>query len=110
MPELATGIAAAIKNQTKMAVGTILGSNVYNIVGIFAVILLLKGNEFPTSINLYLESLIFMAFITIVFTLKIRKGLKLGNIHFRPFRLGKKSGILFLLSYFVYIIYSYSAY
>ena len=107
LPELATGIVAAIKQQTKMAVGTILGSNVYNIVGIFAVILLVKGDEFPTSIDLYLESLIFMSFVTILFTLKIRKGLKIGNIYFRPYILGKKTGFIFLSLYLAYVIYSY---
>lgn len=109
LPELATGIVAAIKNQTKMAVGTILGSNVYNILGIFAVILLAKGNEFPKSIDLYLESLIFMSFVTIIFTIKIRKGFKIGSLYFHPYRIGKKTGFIFLLLYLVYIIYSYSS-
>ena len=107
LPELATGIVAAIKQQTKMAVGTILGSNVYNIVGIFAVIFLVKGDEFPTSIDLYLESLIFMSFVTILFTLEIRKGFKIGNIYFRPYILGKKTGFIFLSLYLAYVIYSY---
>ena len=39
LPELATGIVASVKKQSNLAVGTILGSNVYNIVGIFALIL-----------------------------------------------------------------------
>ncbi len=109
LPELATGVAAAIRKQTKLAVGTILGSNVYNIVGIFAVILLVRGEDFPkNSLDLYFESLIFMAFVTIVFTLKIRKGLKIGNIHFRPYRLGRKTGIIFVITYFIYVIYNFS--
>jgi len=108
LPELATGIIAAIKKQTKLAVGTILGSNVYNIVGIFAVILLAKGDEFPSSIDLYLESLLFMSFVTILFTLKIRKGFKIGGLYFRPYRIGRKTGIIFVLLYFAYVIYSYS--
>lgn len=108
LPELATGVAAAIRKQTKLAVGTILGSNVYNIVGIFAVILLVKGEDFPSSLDLYFGSLIFMAFVTIIFTLKIRKGLKIGNIHFRPYRLGRKTGIIFVITYFIYVIYNFN--
>ena len=107
LPELATGAAAAMRHQTKLAVGTILGSNVYNIVGIFAVILLVKGDEFPKSLDIYFESLIFMAFVTIIFTLKIKRGLKIGNIHFRPYRLGRKTGIIFVTTYFIYVIYNY---
>ncbi|MDC0232763.1 sodium:calcium antiporter [Pelagibacteraceae bacterium] len=107
LPELATGVAAALKNQTKIAVGTILGSNVYNIVGIFAVILFVRGDDFPTSIDLYLESLLIMALATIIFTLKVRKGLKIGSLHFKPYRIGKKTGTIFLLFYFLYLIYSY---
>jgi len=107
LPELATGVAAAMRKQTKLAVGTILGSNVYNIVGIFAVILLVKGEKFPKSLDLYFGSLIFMAFVTIIFTLKIRRGLKIGNIHFRPYRLGRKTGIIFVTTYFIYIIYNF---
>ena len=48
LPELATGVVAAIRKQSNLAVGTILGSNVYNIVGIFAIILFLKSDSFNT--------------------------------------------------------------
>ena len=107
LPELATGMAAALKNQTKIAIGTILGSNVYNIVGIFAVILFVRGDDFPNSIDLYLESLLIMALATIIFTVKVRKGLRIGNLHFKPYRIGKRTGSAFLLFYVLYLIYSY---
>ena len=91
---------AKVGDLQKIKVGLVLG-------GIFAVILLVKGDEFPTSIDLYLESLIFMSFVTILFTLKIRKGFKIGNIYFRPYILGKKTGFIFLSLYLAYVIYSY---
>ena len=105
LPELATGITAALKKESNLAVGTILGSNVYNIVGIFSVILLMEGYNFPKSIDVFIGSLLFMTFVTIIFALKIRFGLKIFNL--QPYKIEKKSGILFLILYIFYITYSY---
>ena len=108
LPELATGAAAALRKQSNLAVGTILGSNIYNIVGIFGVILILKSQ----GPHIFSEALIFsfniMLIVTFIFVYKIRLGLRILNI--KPFQLGKKSGIIFLLLYFIFIIYNYFIY
>ena len=39
LPELVTGIVAALKRQSGLAVGTILGSNIYNIAAILGIVL-----------------------------------------------------------------------
>ncbi len=105
LPELATGIVAASKKQTNLAIGTILGSNIYNIVGIFALILFLKPNSFPFNSLVLSINIMIMTIVTIVFVYKVRFGLSILNI--KPFYLGKKSGIIFLLSYAIYIFYNY---
>ncbi|PPR47694.1 MAG: Inner membrane protein YrbG [Alphaproteobacteria bacterium MarineAlpha5_Bin9] len=104
LPELATGIVAAIRKQSSLAVGTILGSNIYNIVGIFAVILFLNTEQIGNSIILITNIFIMIA-VTFIFVFKVRFGLKKLNI--QAFHLGKTSGLFFLLLYVLYTIYNY---
>ena len=108
LPELATGITAALKRQSSLAVGTILGSNIYNIAAIFAIIVFFK----PVSLlldeaeqNLILFSALFMSLVTLMFVLKIRYGFKLLGL--KANQLGVRSGILFLSIYVIYTIYNY---
>ena len=105
LPELATGIVAAIKKQSNLAVGTILGSNVYNIVGIFALVLFIKSDSFHFGSEILLTNITIMTVVTIIFVYKVRFGFSFFNI--RPFQLGKKTGLLFLILYILYIFYNY---
>tara|TARA_Y100001960_G_C14679651_1_gene830421 strand:- start:199 stop:1173 length:975 start_codon:yes stop_codon:yes gene_type:complete len=105
LPELATGIVAATRKQSNIAVGTILGSNVYNIVGIFALILFVKSSAFPSGSGILIINILLMLIITFLFVYKVRFGFKFFNI--LPFHLGKKSGILFLILYVIYNLYNY---
>ena len=105
LPELATGIVAALRKQSNLAVGTILGSNVYNIVGIFALILFMNTNPFPSGSSILLINISIMTIVTIIFVYKVRFGFSLLNI--KPFHLGKKSGVFFLILYVIYILYNY---
>jgi cation:H+ antiporter len=50
MPELATSAIAAFRRQTDVAVGNILGSNVYNILGIGGVTALIAPTVVPPEI------------------------------------------------------------
>jgi len=106
LPELSTGIVAAFRKQSNLAVGTILGSNVYNIVGIFALILFLKSGKFPNESNILMINIFIMTLVTLFFVYKIRFGFKLLNI--QAFRLGKGSGVLFIILYVVYNVYNYT--
>ena len=106
LPELATGIVAAFRKQANLAIGTILGSNVYNIIGIFALILFLKSGEFPKESNILMINVFIMTVVTLFFVYKIRFGFSLFNI--RAFRLGKGSGVLFIILYVIYNLYNYS--
>ena len=105
LPELATGIIAALRKQSSLAVGTILGSNVYNIVGIFALILFMKSGEFPAGSGVLMTNIIIMTIVTFLFVYKVRFGVKLLNI--KAFQLTKNSGISFLILYAIYTLYNY---
>ena len=105
LPELATGIIAALRKQSSLAVGTILGSNVYNIVGIFALILFMKSGEFPAGSGVLMTNIIIMTIITFLFVYKVRFGVKLLNI--KAFQLTKNNGISFLILYAIYTLYNY---
>ena len=105
LPELATGIVAALRKQSNIAIGTILGSNIYNIVGIFALILFLKPAGLPTDSGTLLVNISIMTLVTFLFVYKVRFGFQLLKI--KPFYLGKSSGILFLTLYLFYNIYNY---
>ena len=105
LPELATGILAAIRKQSNLAVGTILGSNVYNIVGIFALILFIRPNSLFSTSTILLNNIVIMTIITFLFVYKVRFGFDFIKI--KAFHLGKNSGFFFLLLYIVYLSYNY---
>ena len=108
LPELVTGVLAAIKKQTDFAIGNILGSNIYNVFGVLGISSLFTNLEISNfferkltievlSINFDLSSIAydawFVLIITIIFVLLMRVRRKIG----------KKTGITLLLIYSIYI-------
>ena len=108
LPELVTGVLAAIKKQTDFAIGNILGSNIYNVFGVLGISSLFANLEISNfferkltievlSINFDLSSIAydawFVLIITIIFILLMRVRRKIG----------KKTGITMLLIYSIYI-------
>lgn len=53
MPELVTSVMAAIRKQTDVALGNILGSNIYNILGIGGVTALISPTQVPGQIAFF---------------------------------------------------------
>ena len=51
LPEVATSIIAAIKKENNIAIGNIVGSNIFNILGIGGVTILLSGDDFSNLNN-----------------------------------------------------------
>jgi len=113
LPELATGIVSAVKRQTGIAIGTILGSNIYNILGVFGVILIVRPGGFPiqeegsTFLNPLVISIFIMAIVTMLFYWKIRFGINLGFLKFKANQLGKNSGRVFIFFYIIYTLFNY---
>ncbi len=107
LPELTTGLMAAFKKQTDFAIGNILGSNIYNILGILGISSLMKNLTMPVldrkleikeiSMKINFDNLnydaFFILFITLLFVYLLRKRRKIG----------RKTGVIFLLSYLIYI-------
>ncbi|MGD9899775.1 MAG: calcium/sodium antiporter [Calditrichaceae bacterium] len=94
LPELFTSAVAAYKGQSDIAMGNILGSNIFNIFFILAISALIRPLPFNSAMNLDLMVLItasFLLFFT-MFTGKKRT-------------LDRWEAVLFLVIYVVYTIY-----
>ena len=91
LPELTTSIMAAVKKETELALGNVLGSNIYNILcilGISSLITPIKVN--PEVVNWDVFWMLGVALFIYPFMRYARK-------------IGLVAGIILLLTYFVYI-------
>ncbi len=95
LPELTASISAAVKNNSDVIIGNILGSNLSNIMCILGVTAMIKPIPLDGKITAF----------DVPFAL-IVAGVSVGVILvFRKF--GKLTGLLFLLSYIAYIAWMY---
>ena len=94
LPELVTSVKAALKGNSDMAVGNIVGSNIVNIFLILGVTSVVAPVELPNGINV---DMLVLAAGTVVLFLSMFVG-KVS--HF-----GRLSGGVFVGSYFVYVGY-----
>ena len=92
LPELASSIVAALKNETGLIIGNVIGSNIANIaliIGIAASIASIKTDE-----QMLIRDGYIMLFATVLFYVFMLTGV-----------LSKFVGILFIILYFAYIIF-----
>ena len=94
LPELVTSVVAASKKQTDIAVGNIIGSNIFNILLIVGVSSLVAPLEFRMTDNL-IDALVALTAAVLLYWLAM----------FDKHRLGKAAGIVFLLGYAAYYVY-----
>lgn len=94
LPELVTSVVAASKKQTDIAVGNIIGSNIFNILLIVGVSSLVAPLEFRMTDNL-IDALVALTAAVLLYWLAM----------FDKHRLGKTAGIVFLLGYAAYYVY-----
>ena len=92
LPELVTSVMAAIRRQTDIAVGNVLGSNIYNILGIGGVTGLLAPTAFPADM-LELDLFVMVAAAVLMYILA-RNG-----------KISRLEGGLMLVAYAGYIGY-----
>ena len=95
LPELVVGIMSAIKRKVDFALGNILGSNIYNVLGVLGISSFF--NKFTMPDVLVSQDLLFMLFITFIVLIFMYLFKKLG----RTF------GILGLSFYFSYMYFIY---
>ena len=96
LPELVVGILSAIRRKVDFALGNVLGSNIYNILGVLGVSSFFGNFSIPAVIGS--EDLLFMLFVTVMI---------LGFMFFLK-RIGRTYGSISLLLYISYIFYIYS--
>jgi len=96
LPELVVGIIAAIRRKVDFALGNVLGSNIYNVLGVLGASSFFGNFTIPPVIGTI--DLFFVLFVTIMI---------LGFMFFFK-RLGRAYGSISLLLYISYILYIYN--
>ena len=99
IPELATTIIAALKKEESLAVGNLIGSNIYNILAVLGLTALIKDIPLVDEQLLRTDYLLMMG-ITIFLGVFIYL--------FSKNKISRTEGILFLAVYIAYIIYTIS--
>ena len=92
LPELATTIMASVRKQEQLLIGNIVGSNIYNVLGIIGLMAVIKPFVIGDITNI---DYIAMAGINVLFAILVLCFAHLGRI----------VGAIFLSSYFLYIYY-----
>jgi len=95
MPEVATSIMAAIRGERDIAVGNVIGSNTFNILGCLG----LSGVVSPTGLGIAPAVLNFDIWVMIAVAVACLPVLLLGR------QIGRKRGLLFLAYYAAYVAY-----
>lgn len=96
LPELVVGILSAIRRKVDFALGNVLGSNIYNVLGVLGVSSFFGNFSIPRVIGSV--DLFFMLFVTVMI---------LGFMIFLK-RIGRTYGSIGLLLYFGYIVYVFN--
>jgi len=96
LPELVTTIIASIKGENDIAIGNVLGSNIFNILLILGVSSSI--NAIPISSSLLID-ILFLIVISIILGIFMFKGKK------DKLKLDKLEGLILVLLYIIYMIY-----
>jgi len=91
MPELVTSVIAALRKHSDVAVGNVLGSNIYNTLGIGGRVALIAPTEIPEQIIRY-DNIVMIVATTALLLFAYSRG-----------RIGRIEGALFLAAYVTYI-------
>jgi cation:H+ antiporter len=91
MPELVTSLVAAVRRQSDVALGNILGSNIYNILGILGLTALIAPTEVPAQIA-WFDSLVMVAVSAVLLAFA-----------WTGLRVGRREGGVLLGGYVLYV-------
>lgn len=95
LPEMATSVVAAFKKKTDIAIGNIVGSNIFNIFFILGLTSVIQPLPFSASMNFDIATTILASFLLFLTTITLGKK-----------RVDRLEGALFILLYIGYIAYS----
>jgi cation:H+ antiporter len=94
LPELATSVVAAFKKKADIAVGNVIGSNIFNIFFILGVSATIKPLPFISSSNIDIYMVVIASLLLFLSTMTFKKA-----------RLDRVEGAIFILVYIAYISY-----
>lgn len=92
LPELVTSVSAARKGKADIAIGNIVGSNIFNIL-------------FVVGTTALITPVVFQAGFMIDLMISLAAGILLWLCVFRDRKLGRVGGVLMLLAYVAYFVY-----
>ncbi len=92
IPELATSLTAALRRQTDIAVGNVVGSNVFNLLGVLGVAALVRPLEIP------------VAMARIDMSVMVLTPLAVLPLLWTGYRLSRLEGALLLAAYAAYMV------
>jgi cation:H+ antiporter len=98
VPELATSITAFRKNNADMAVGNIIGSNIFNTLFVLGTVAFIKPLEFSVGFN-YDILVALVSSVTLALVLFFSKSKTLG----------KAAGVFFIWGYFLYLMFKFTS-
>lgn len=93
LPELITGVVAAINGDEEIAVGNVIGSNILNLLLVLGITAIINPISYTEDFNINIIILFVSSFI--IWTISV-----LNKEH----KLGRNEGIAMLLSYILYLI------
>ncbi|HZW69141.1 MAG TPA: calcium/sodium antiporter [Pseudogracilibacillus sp.] len=92
LPELVTSVTAALKKESEIALGNIVGSNIFNILFVLGA----SATITPLMVdNKVFSDALFMIILTVLLFIFSRTN----------FSISKREGLLFVLAYVIYLIY-----
>ncbi len=91
LPEVAVSVTSALKGNTELAIGNVVGSNIFNFIGILGIASLFNPMVFPTELRLDIFITLFSSILLLILLYK--------RDHFR---LGRIEGIILLFFYVIY--------
>ena len=93
MPELVTSVTAAIKGNSDIAIGNIIGSNIFNILLIIGVSAIIKPITYNVTYNFDLLILLLSTIILAIFPFIPPKE-----------KMSRVNGIIYFLMYVIYLV------
>ncbi len=93
LPELITGVVAAINGDEEIAVGNVIGSNILNLLLVLGITAIINPISYTEDFNINIIILFVSSFI--IWTISVLK---------KEHKLGRNEGIAMLLSYILYLI------
>ncbi|OGX09329.1 MAG: sodium:proton exchanger [Omnitrophica WOR_2 bacterium RIFOXYB2_FULL_38_16] len=94
LPELATSVVAAIKKNPEIAIGNVVGSNIFNIFFILGITAIIKPVPFQGSFNFDIGIVVFASLLLFLFMFTWEKH-----------KLDRPEGIIFVALYLLYVFY-----